>query len=276
MSVSRCSWDVAGSMRGLVKINNFLIVYAHNCTIKIISCENEITIGKGKFALLEKHLCVMLQIDKYSKDIPYEFIELGKDDVEQVLKIMDPMYNVNSIGVENLLKLEDKISVVKGGSIASSLFYRIRDKDSDERLRIYDIACLISMSDDPDKAYTSLLRSSKEYFCDIVRRLIERNTEKKWKLSHLSYEMSLSEVAIRKKLDSENTNFYKILLDVRMQKAARLILRDGTQISKISKIVGLSSASYFTKLFRLYHGVTPKKYSMYHKRVSFETSFVKK
>ncbi|MCD3114176.1 helix-turn-helix domain-containing protein, partial [Salmonella enterica subsp. enterica serovar Enteritidis] len=63
----------------------------------------------------------------------------------------------------------------------------------------------------------------------------------------------------------ENTNFYRILLDARMQKAARLVLDSDTHINKVSYAVGMSSVSYFIKLFSDYYGLTPKQFHLKYK-----------
>ncbi len=69
----------------------------------------------------------------------------------------------------------------------------------------------------------------------------------------------------QKKLENENTNFYRILLDARMQKAARLVLDSDTHINKVSYAVGMSSVSYFIKLFSDYYGLTPKQFHLKYK-----------
>nr|WP_181876851.1 helix-turn-helix transcriptional regulator [Escherichia coli] len=71
----------------------------------------------------------------------------------------------------------------------------------------------------------------------------------------------MSEISVRKKLEAENTNFYQVLLDCRMAKAARLILDENNHINKITTMVGMSSASYFIKAFSSYYGITPKQFS---------------
>lgn len=266
------AWINVESMKKEINIraNNLIIIYANNYTLSIKVFNNdEIIVEKGCFAIIEKHSRFILQINKFNGGTPYEYVELDKNDIDNVLKIMDPMYNLYKPRTESGLKIEKRVSLIRCDAIATSLFCKVKE-NKNERLRAYEIACLLSMSDEPDKVYISLSRSATVYFCDVVRKLIENNIEKKWQLSLISHEMNLSEVTIRKRLESENTSFYQILLDVRMQKAAKLILKNDFQIGRVAKMVGMSSASYFIKVFSSYYGVTPKGYFRNHKEFAFD------
>ncbi|MDO1645171.1 helix-turn-helix transcriptional regulator, partial [Escherichia coli] len=72
--------------------------------------------------------------------------------------------------------------------------------------------------------------------------------------------MNMSEVAVRKNLENENITFQQVLLDSKMNYAAKLILNSKNHINNVSKLIGMSSTSYFIKLFNSYYGVTPKKF----------------
>lgn len=70
--------------------------------------------------------------------------------------------------------------------------------------------------------------------------------------------LNVSEVTVRKKLESESTNFFSILLDIRMNSAFKLLVHEGLQVNIIAANLGFSSVSYFIKTFRSYYGLTPK------------------
>ncbi|EEW4062217.1 helix-turn-helix transcriptional regulator, partial [Escherichia coli] len=135
-------------------------------------------------------------------------------------------------------------------------------------------ACFLSKGQDPQRIFDALITSTTNLFSDRIRRIIELDTSKKWKLSTIAKEICLSEISIRKKLSAENTSFCQILLEVRMKKAAMLILRNELQMSKISCMVGISSVSHFIKVFNLYYGLTPKKFltRQKEKRIRLESS----
>ncbi|MCE9860034.1 helix-turn-helix transcriptional regulator, partial [Raoultella planticola] len=64
------------------------------------------------------------------------------------------------------------------------------------------------------------------------------------------------------KLDLENINFNQLVLDARMNRAIKLLLKSDKQIGVISSLVGYSSVSYFIKTFKDYYGITPKKFEI--------------
>lgn len=113
--------------------------------------------------------------------------------------------------------------------------------------------------------FSSICVSTSISFTDKVKKIIECDFEKKWKLSDISEEMNMSEVAVRKNLENENITFQQVLLDSKMNYAAKLILNSKNHINNVSKLIGMSSTSYFIKLFNSYYGVTPKKFYFYHK-----------
>lgn len=255
-----------------IRLNKCAIFFARNC---VVTLENPIgRIEKGQIVFLEKHLDFRMRIQDFTKGGDYDYIELEKEDIDNVLKIMEPMYGFSQTSASLPCEREKRFFIIEEDIMAHSLFSKIKQQNKDVRRKAYEVACLLSMSEAVDKIFISLARSVTTHFRDRVRKLIESDTTKKWQLSLVSDEMNISEVAIRKKLESEQTTFYQILMDVRMQKAASLILKNDFQVGKISKMVGISSPSYFTKLFSSYYGVTPKSYFAYHKGIVFNTPFI--
>ena len=68
--------------------------------------------------------------------------------------------------------------------------------------------------------------------------------------------------------EKENNNFNNLILDIRMQHAARLITTTEKHINSISDEVGYVSTSYFIRNFKSYFGITPKQFSLKVKRKS--------
>ncbi|EON2115347.1 AraC family invasion system transcriptional regulator VirF, partial [Shigella sonnei] len=67
---------------------------------------------------------------------------------------------------------------------------------------------------------TSISIASSLSFSDQIRKIVEKNIEKRWRLSDISNNLNLSEIAVRKRLESEKLTFQQILLDIRMHHAA--------------------------------------------------------
>ncbi|MBS9106661.1 helix-turn-helix transcriptional regulator [Escherichia coli] len=160
--------------------------------------------------------------------------------------------------------LYHKIFSVAGTDYHKFIFETVK-KLKNDNATIYALACLFIQVKQTNEIYSSLCISASRYFSDSVRKVLESNLSKKWKLSNVSESLNLSEVAVRKKLESENTSFNQLLLDVRMQKARNLILDENHHISRISSSLGMSSTSYFIRIFSNYYGVTPKQFYLYYK-----------
>ncbi|EPH6247263.1 AraC family invasion system transcriptional regulator VirF, partial [Shigella flexneri] len=73
---------------------------------------------------------------------------------------------------------------------------------------------------DEEALYTSISIASSLSFSDQIRKIVEKNIEKRWRLSDISNNLNLSEIAVRKRLESEKLTFQQILLDIRMHHAA--------------------------------------------------------
>lgn len=249
-----------------VRVYQYTILYAKNCTISIRDEElnEEMVINKGSIAFFQRNINIRITMIKYAEYEPYEIYTLTNDTLVKLVKILE---SVMSFPIEITSKnrsLYHKVFSIDGTDYHKFMFESIT-KPGDDNATIYELACLFTQVKQTDEIYTSLCISASRYFSDSVRKIIESNLSKKWKLSNVSEALNLSEVAVRKKLESENTNFNQMLLDVRMQKARRLILDENNHIGRISSSLGMSSTSYFIRLFSNYYGVTPKQFYLYYK-----------
>ncbi|CQJ40595.1 AraC family transcriptional regulator [Yersinia enterocolitica] len=243
-----------------LKVRSHIIIATNSCHVNITKNKSTFSLNKGEYYFIEKDSAVTIEIIKIrAEEIP-DFIELSQQDINDIIKIMRPFY----YKLENLTKPDEHVFIIEIDSLSKELFKAIK-KTSCSRLKLYKLACLFSKSQKPQLLFNSLVMSAAVSFSEKVRRLIETNTSIKWTLSLIAKEFHLSEIAIRKKLSGENTTFYQILLEVRMEKAAMLILKNIHQIGSISSMVGISSPSHFIKTFQLYYGVTPKQFLMRHR-----------
>ncbi|MDN0333110.1 helix-turn-helix transcriptional regulator [Escherichia coli] len=102
--------------------------------------------------------------------------------------------------------------------------------------------------------------SKKENITDRVIALLEAEPSRNWYFTEVCDRLYLSESTLRKKLELENINFKKLLLDFKMKKAAELLKTTNKSITMISSELGYVYASYFIKVFKNYFGVTPKQF----------------
>ncbi|EBI8251241.1 helix-turn-helix transcriptional regulator [Salmonella enterica subsp. enterica serovar Bredeney] len=251
-----------------VRPSKFCIVYAKNCSIQIKEerSQDEAILPKGSISFIEKNLNLGIFITNESEGETYIVRTLDDDTVRELIKILAPVLKFIPKNISKERKLNDKIHSVKGDGINEIIFSSIKENNyaaSD----LYKLACLISKADKLEKLYWSLCVSASQYFSDRVKAVVESDLSKKWTLYSVSEALSLSEIAVRKKLESENTTFYQVLLDARMHKAAKLILNENHHINKVSSKVGVSSTSHFIKIFSLYYGTTPKQFYLHYKKI---------
>ncbi len=90
---------------------------------------------------------------------------------------------------------------------------------------------------------------------------IETNYHQKHTLKSLSEKFHISETYICD-LFSKNhsTTFTLFIGNIRMKKAAELIMETDTPMKQICRMCGYPDYLYFCRVFKNYHGVTPSKY----------------
>lgn len=110
-----------------------------------------------------------------------------------------------------------------------------------------------------DTIFPLILLSAATTFYNKVIDLIESNISQKWTLRLLSEKFNASEVAIRKKIESEGVFFRDLILEIRMKRAITLLVEGNLSISQISAGIGYGNISYFISHFKRFFGVTPKQ-----------------
>jgi AraC-type DNA-binding domain-containing proteins len=255
------------TVRLKVKPYQYTIIYTKNCIFRIKEEKKheEITIQKGGIVFIEKNLNIKINIIKDCNEDRYEVHSLSNETVRRLLDVLTPVMCFPAERTAGNRNLHDKIHSIPGTEVNRELFHSVKHTKEEKKVNIYELAYLISKVDNPAAIYTSLCISASQFFSDRVRDIISSDTSKKWRLANLSEELNLSEVAVRKKLETESTNFNQLLLDIRMQKAARLILDENYHVNKVSLMVGMSSSSYFIKTFSTYYGITPKQFYLHYK-----------
>ncbi|EHL6582245.1 helix-turn-helix transcriptional regulator, partial [Escherichia coli] len=125
------------------------------------------------------------------------------------------------------------------------------------------LTTFIASSEKSTLLIQSVLSSGVIKFSDKLIKIFEQDLSKRWRLGNVAEIFNVSEISIRKRLDAEQTTFYQILLERRMNKALQLLLDNELQVDMIAKKIGISSTSYFIKTFKKHFGVTPKSFLMY-------------
>ncbi|MBB8643116.1 AraC family transcriptional regulator [Escherichia coli] len=249
-----------------VKLYQSAIIYSSNSiiTIRDIKKNDSVIINQGEMFFLERNLNMKISVRKTTNaSPPYEVISIDNNKLGIIVKMLEPFCRMSAINKQRLIS-DRVLRLLDDAQCKNKNIFHYLKNNNDEKRNILEFAYLLSRAVCLEKLYTSLCVSASRTFTDKIRETIERDLSRKWRLSAIADELNISEITIRKKLEIENINFNQVLLDVRMQASAKLIL-NGNHINKISSALGMSSTSYFIRIFSNYYGVTPKQFYLYHK-----------
>ncbi|HCN9867469.1 TPA: helix-turn-helix transcriptional regulator, partial [Escherichia coli] len=155
-----------------------------------------------------------------------------------------------------------KIIEFNSNAVSVQLFREI-SSTKDIKKTALKLTTFIANSEQSTLLMQSILSSGVIKFSDKLIKVLEQDLSKRWSLERVAEIFNVSEISIRKRLNAEQTTFYQILLERRMNKAIQLLFDNELQVDMIAKKVGFSSVSYFIKTFKKHFGVTPKSFLMY-------------
>ena len=90
-----------------------------------------------------------------------------------------------------------------------------------------------------------------------VRRLLLLDPSRDWSAALVAKQLGLGLATLGRRLRGAGTSLRRILEEVRMAEARRLLLETGEPVGMIARRCGYESASRFVARYRLHHGVTP-------------------
>ncbi len=105
----------------------------------------------------------------------------------------------------------------------------------------------------------SISRIVKPTATDRVLNIISQDLSRPWKISMISDKMFISEISLRKRLESEGTTFMSILTDARMMYSLKLLTMSDYNINTVAYKAGYKSPSYFIRTFKRHFGLTPRQ-----------------
>lgn len=246
-----------------ITTNKHLIIYTDNCDITIQK-DNEILFFPPRSLIsVERGIKFSCKIKKiYSERKPYRVIRLDKEELIMLKDVFKATYSHYLDKHVIKRNLQNKIIGVEDCHGYINEFNQVESL-RDKALKILKLANVILRIEKAQQIISSLIVSAAITFTDKVRAMIEKNTARKWRLNMIADEFNISEVTVRKRLESEGTSFNNLLTEIRMNKAMQLLLENELQIHQISRDVGIFSLSYFIKNFKNYFGITPKQFIIY-------------
>ncbi|EEC8637850.1 helix-turn-helix transcriptional regulator [Escherichia coli] len=252
----------------VIKIKNIvtqkhLLAYIRMCDMHIYTNKECLSFKKGELIFIERGLRFNCEIKKHDKESPpLQIVDIDTATLNYLKDINYSLYGYKADESQLSRRLVDKIIGINTNEHYVRLFNLISNA-TDNKTKAIKISYLISKLEARDKLIFSLRISSVISFGDKIKSLIQEDLSRKWRLSLIADKFNVSEVTIRKRLESENTSFNNLILDLRMNKALQLLHENEKQIHQISKLIGISTPSYFIKIFKDYFGVTPKQYILY-------------
>ena len=100
--------------------------------------------------------------------------------------------------------------------------------------------------------------------CEQIKDHFIRSQHKNIGLKAMANNLHISPSTLQRRLRELGTTFQAIKLEVRLNKAQKLLLDENITIEKIAEHLDFSDASSFTKSFKNYTGLTPSVYRSNH------------
>ncbi|CAD5780898.1 AraC family transcriptional regulator [Escherichia coli] len=245
-----------------IKLNNSILLYIKRSGVILkINDENEIIPHKDSVFFIDKGAVVTLQTKKNES---YDIYYFSISEMKRVFNIFCALIlNVSDCAKrtnDNQSYNENNHLYVK---LVEGDYFIFRKLHADISVLRKAHILLYFLSE----CSTSLLfcffqRNIMLSFSESVKSIIEEDLSVSWKISDVCRIMYISESSMRKKLLQENKTFCGILLEVRMQAAAKMILTTEKHINAVAQSVGYTSSSYFIKSFKNFFKITPKQLSL--------------
>ncbi|SRB32872.1 CS12 fimbrial-like upstream regulatory protein [Escherichia coli] len=246
-----------------VRTNKFTMFYTadNDVVVTDLSDNTETFCSKNSIVIVGRNVRVSFLTKEFYGDILRKSVFF---DYAQIIKLKKILSLTHCFNNSSSIELASSLSEVKK-IICFEVDERIKEafeliiKADNEHDRIMSFMFFCKVSGIEQSIFVLILFSAATTFGNKVIDLIEKNLSKRWTLRLVSEEFHLSEVAIRKKLESEGMCFRDLLLEIRMKKAMSLLIEGGLSVSQVSTSVGYCNISYFISYFKDFFGVTPKQ-----------------
>ncbi|EQC3334527.1 helix-turn-helix domain-containing protein [Escherichia coli] len=246
-----------------IRFYNCAVIHLKNACLLVKKKDGGIVkIPPKSICYIEKNTVIDITLNVLGNGVPYEIFYIHSNILSCICKVMEPLL-LNPLKV-NIMR--EKIFSCQLDETDQKVFERLNQSNAPQHRKIYKITYLLSKFSDIESLVYSLSVSTNTTFTEKLKVIIESNLSKQWKLQDLANILHMSEVSIRKKLERENNSFNKLVLDIRMHNAAKLITTTEKHINSIADEVGYISTSYFIQNFKKYFGITPKQFSLKVKR----------
>ncbi len=245
-----------------VRTNKFTMFYTanHNVVVTNLSDNKQTYCGKNSIVIVGRNVRVSFVAkeiygDILEKAVFFDYALIIK--LKKILNLTCFFDGESSLELSSLSEIKKVICIEANKRIKESFDDIIKADNDHDRTISFMHFCKTSGIE--QSILKLVLFSALTTFGNKVIDLIESDLSKKWTLRILADEFNLSEIAIRKKLESERISFRDLILEIRMKKALSLLIENELPVSQISTRIGYHNTSYFISYFRSFFGITPKQ-----------------
>ena len=107
--------------------------------------------------------------------------------------------------------------------------------------------------------YINLL--DKSFIEQVIQTIEDNLSNEEFSIDQLATDLAMSRSVFYKKLKSlTNDNPKDFIKEIRMKKAAKLLLEQRYQINEVAYLIGFSNPKHFSTFFKKYYGMSPSSY----------------
>lgn len=230
--------------------DHYLIHYIHEGS-GILKCNNNIyNISKGDAFLIFPNEINYYEADKQTP-WKYSWIGFSGKKVSTFFKELNidtnisPILSFNSppICFEEIKEIDkfEKDTEVKLLGLLYLMFFQLLKDFRENKKNIY---C-----------------HSKDFYADKIRNYLNKNYSNKITLEEVSKYIGINRTTLNEIFkDKYKTTIKSYLLEIRIQKASHYLSHSSLGISEIAYSVGYEDVFQFSKIFKKYNGISPRKY----------------
>ena len=239
------------------------LIYNNHSIISFRKDDKELSLKNGEIAFIKKGVCFDVEVISNNiinkSEAPYYIIYLTPENISEMYSLMTSFFieKQEEMATDDAFLIcspedEDRLWIKR--------FFTTRENSVSDSKFIINIMSIIMEFEHSQSIIQHITLSKKENVTDKIIALLEAEPSRNWYFSEVCKRLYLSESTLRKKLELENVNFKKLLIDFKMKKAVFLLKTTNKSIETISSELGYVYTSYFIKVFRNYFGVTPKQF----------------
>ena len=239
------------------------LIYNNHSIISFRKDDKELSLKNGEIAFIKKGVCFDVEVISNNiinkSEAPYYIIYLTPEIISEMYSLMTSFFieKQEEMATDDAFLIcspedEDRLWIKR--------FFTTRENSVSDSKFIINIMSIIMEFEHSQSIIQHITLSKKENVTDKIIALLEAEPSRNWYFSEVCKRLYLSESTLRKKLELENVNFKKLLIDFKMKKAVFLLKTTNKSIETISSELGYVYTSYFIKVFRNYFGVTPKQF----------------